>query len=341
MTHETIVLGAQDVERLLDMRACLDAIASTLCAHEAGRSRGPVSSGFVLPDGSVHAKAAAIETDGRLHVAVKSNVNLPGNMVRRGRPTIQGVLILFDGEDGRPLAVMDSMVLTSVRTAAVAALAARHLALTDAHTITIVGCGEQGEAQLRAMAVVRNLRTAFALDIDLGKAAAFARRMSNLLGLQVEATASLPDAVRASQIGVTCTTSQAPLLHHADLHPGLFVAAVGADNPSKQEIDAAAMAHSRVVVDSLSACAAGGDLHQAIVAGAMTERDVHAELSAIVAGRRPGRSTDDEVFVFDSTGTALQDVAAAVLVYERAVAERAGLRVQLDDRSSPRAALRA
>jgi alanine dehydrogenase len=111
-------------------------------------------------------------------VAVKANVNLPGNPIRHGRPTIQGALILLDGDDGRPLAIMDSIALTSIRTAAVAALAADHLALADSRTITIVGCGEQGETQLCAMAELRPLRAGFAVDVDSTKAAAFAKRLS-------------------------------------------------------------------------------------------------------------------------------------------------------------------
>jgi alanine dehydrogenase len=332
MTADTLVLSATDVLRLLDIRGCIDAVAGTLCAHEAGGSRGPVSSGFALPDGSFHAKAAAVEREGRIFVAVKANINLPGNPMRRGRPTIQGALILLDGDSGQPLAVMDSIALTSLRTAAVAALAAQHLSLPSSHTITIVGCGEQGEAQLSAMSTVRNLRRAFAMDVDAAKAVDFARRMSKRLGFQVEPTASLPEAVRISEICVTCTTSTSPILYREHLHPGLFVAAVGADNPAKQEIDAQAMAHSRVVVDSLAACATSGDLHHAIAAEVLTEQDIHGELSAIVAGRIPGRLSQDDVFVFDSTGTALQDVAAAIVVYERAAAEGVAKRVIFDDR---------
>jgi ornithine cyclodeaminase/alanine dehydrogenase-like protein (mu-crystallin family) len=271
-------------------------------------------------------------------VAVKANVNLPGNPTRRQRPTIQGALILLDGDDGRPLAIMDSIVLTSIRTAAVAALAATHLALPRAETITIVGCGEQGEAQLRAMAVVRSLRAGFVLDTDAARAAAFARRLSEDLRWPIESVTDLGAAVAASDICVTCTTSQRPLLYRTHLHDGLFVAAVGADNPTKQEIDADALAHSRVVVDSLAACAAGGDLHHAIRAKLMTEGDVHGELSAIVAGRLPGRTRREDVFIFDSTGTALHDVAAAVLVYEHATATGVGMRVLLDDRGAARPA---
>jgi len=230
---------------------------------------------------------------------------------------------------------MDSIVLTSIRTAAVAALAAQHLSLASANTITIVGCGEQGEAQLRAMGLVRDLRQAFVIDAEVAKAEAFAKRMSGDVGLRVEPAANLAAAIRVSEICVTCTTSSSPLVYREHLHPGLFVAAVGADNPAKQEIAADVMVHSRVVVDSLAACAASGDLHHAIRSGAMTEADVHGELSAVVSGRVPGRLRDDDVFVFDSTGTALQDVAAAVLIYERAAADRNVARVVLDDR--PRA----
>ena len=341
MDAETVVLGARDVARFLTIRECIDAIAGTLRAHEAGKSRGPASSGFTLPGGSFHAKLAAIEDDGRIFVAVKANVNLPGNPIRHGRPTIQGALILLDGDDGRPLAIMDSIALTSLRTAAVAALAADHLALSDSRTITIVGCGEQGEAQLCAMAAVRPLRAGFAVDVDSARATALAGRLSIQLGWRLEASTDLAAAVAASDICVTCTTAESPLLFAEHLHPGLFVAAVGADNPAKQEIDATALSRSRVVVDSLAACAAGGDLHHAIKANVMTEQDVHGELSAIVAGRVPGRSSRDQVFVFDSTGTALQDVAAAVLVYRRAAAAGAGLRVVLDDRHVGAATIQA
>lgn len=306
------------------MGSCIDAIARALCAHEAGQGRGPVSSGLVLPDGTVHAKSAAVEFGDRLFVAVKANVNLPGNLARTGRPTVQGALILFDGHTGQPLAVMDSIVLTGIRTAAVAALAAKHLALESARTITIVGCGEQGEAQLRAIRLVRDLQRAYVIDSDGAKALAFADRMSAGLDLQVEATTDLAAAIRESDVCVTCTTSQTPLVFKDHLHPGLFVAAVGADNPAKQEIDAAALAASLVVVDSLAACVGGGDLHHAIKAGVMSETDVHGELSSVVAGRISGRTSADEVIVFDSTGTALQDVAAAFVVYQRSTPASAG-----------------
>lgn len=333
MNETILVLGARDVSTFLTVRDCIDAVARTLRTHEAGGSHGPSSAGFALPNGSVHAKLAAIDDGDRLFVVAKANVNLPGNPVRNQRPTIQGALVLFDGDNGRPLAIMDSIALTGLRTAAVAALAAEYLALADARTIAIAGCGEQGEVQLRAMAAVRPLVSGFAVDVDHAKAEAYAARLSSELGLRIVAASTL-DAAAGSDIVVTCTTSTAPVLYARHLHPGVFVAAVGADNPAKQEIDATALARTTVVVDSLPACAASGDLHHAIVAGAMSEQDVHAELSAIVAGRVAGRTSREQMIVFDSTGTALQDVAAAVLVYHRALDAGAGQGVVLDDRNA-------
>ena len=131
------------------------------------------------------------------------------------------------------------------------------------------------------------------------------------------------------RIWVTCTPARRWFLGRAHVAAGAFVAAVGADNPEKQEIEPALLAASAVVADVLEQCATIGDLHHAIAAGLMRREDVRAELADVVSGRKPGRLSADEIVVFDSTGTALQDVAAAALVYERALASGAGLTVDL------------
>ena len=128
---------------------------------------------------------------------------------------------------------------------------------------------------------------------------------------------------------VTCTTARRWFLGVSDVPPGCFVAAVGADNAEKQELEPALLAGSTVVVDLLEQCAAMGDLHHALEAGVMSRQDVHAELAEVVSGQKPGRQTAEEIVVFDSTGTALQDVATAWMVYQRAVAGGVGVPVDL------------
>jgi ornithine cyclodeaminase/alanine dehydrogenase-like protein (mu-crystallin family) len=279
--------------------------------------------------GKFHVKAAGLER-GRPYFAAKTNGNFPENPRRHGLPAIQGVLVLCDAGDGRPLAVMDSMEVTLRRTAAATAVAAKRLARADSATVTICGCGVQGAAQLRALTHVLPLKTAYAFDADEARATAFARELSGELGLDVRAVGALEESLARSAVCVTCTPSRRPLLFRGQVAPGTFVAAVGADSHDKQELDAGLMAVATVVADVVEQCAAMGDLHHALLAGALRKEDV-AELGDVVAGRRPGRRSSEEITIFDSTGTAIQDVAAAAVVYERAQASGAGLRVALGE----------
>jgi ornithine cyclodeaminase/alanine dehydrogenase-like protein (mu-crystallin family) len=297
-----------------------------------GRTDAPGVLGAHVPGGGFHVKTAGLAAaPGRRHLfAAKVNANFPANPARHGLPTIQGVVALFDGDRGELLALLDSIELTSRRTAAATAVAARHLARAEATTLAVVGCGEQGRSQLRALVhVLPRLRTVHAVDVDASRATRYAREMSRELGLDVRTAADPRAAARASDVCVTCTPAQRPLLGIGDVPPGAFVAAVGADAPHKCEIDPPLLAASVVVVDVLEQCASIGDLHHALAAGLMRREDVRADLAGVVTGRAPGRRADDEVVVFDSTGTALQDVAAAAVVYERALDLGAGLRVAL------------
>ena len=196
--------------------------------------------------------------------------------------------------------------------------AAKYLARHDAVTATIIGCGVQGRAQSMALVLVRQLKTVFAYDAVESQSERFAREVSAELGISITPVVDLHSAVRESEICITCTTSQKPLLSRQDVSPGTFIAAVGADNPQKQELDPELMGAATIVVDVLDQCAVMGDLHHALAAGMLTREDVYAELGEIVAGRKPGRTSQDQITIFDSTGMALQDVAATALVYQKA-----------------------
>ncbi len=321
---DTILLGRAEVASLLTPDECREAVQRALILHAAGRATPPAILSVHAEGGGFHVKAALVQL-GRPYFAAKINANFPDNPARLGLPTIQGVVVLCDGDSGRPLALLDSMEITSLRTAATTAVAVRALAPAEARVLTLAGCGAQGAAHLRALVRVLRLEHAWVHDLDLARARRFAQQMTAELGLPVEAVANLVDATRRSQVCVTCTTSRTPLLSRGDVAPGTFVAAVGADNPDKHEIAADLLASSAVVVDSLEQCATIGDLHHAIAAGVMKRDDVRAELGEVVAGVRPGRRAADEVVVFDSSGVALGDVAAAAAAYEKALREGAGL----------------
>jgi alanine dehydrogenase len=325
---QTLVLTRSDVQALLGYDDCIAAVESAFRLHAEGQSLAPGVLAVRAPEGGFHVKAAGLELD-RLYFAAKSNANFPENPARHGLPAIQGVVVLCDAADGRLLAVMDSIEVTIRRTAAATAVAARLLARADASVVTICGCGRQGREQLRALARVLPLRRAYAFDADAAASAAYARDLAAELGLDVRAVRDHGEAVGASDVCVTCTPSRRPFLFRAQVKAGTFVAAVGADSPDKQELDPELMAAGVVVVDVLEQCARIGDLHHALEAGVLTRDDVHAELADVVTGRKPGRRSAEEITIFDSTGTALEDVAAAAIVYERAVASGAGLDVVL------------
>ncbi len=324
----TLVLTRADVVRLLDLDPCIAAVERAFLLLGEGRVPPPVVAGAHAAGGGFHIKAGLFD-DGRPVFAVKVNANFPGNPERHGLPTVQGVIALFDAALGRPLALMDSIEITTLRTGAATAVAARHLARPDAAVAAIVGCGVQGRVQLRALARVRRLERAVAFDALPAASRRFAAELSAELGIPIAAAGSVREATQAADLVVTCTPAQEFLVGPDDVRPGTFVAGVGADAEHKRELAPALLGRAAVVVDLLDQCAAFGDLRHAIAAGACARGDVRAELGEVVAGRKPGRATPDEITVFDSTGMALQDAAAAVVVYERALASGAGLAVPL------------
>ncbi len=326
-----LLLSRADIAALMTPADYLEAVETAFRASANGRAESPPPMHIHGVAGAFHAKGALLR-GAHNYAALKLNGNFPGNP-ERGLPTIQGVIVLSNADDGAVLAIMDSIEITLRRTAAATALAAKHLAREDAATVAVVGCGDQARPQLEALAAVRRLKRGFAFDVDRARAERFARDASAIVPF--ETATDLQAATRASDIVVTCTTSRTPLLSEDHVKPGAFIAAVGADNSEKSEIAPSLMAKAKVVADVAAQCAVMGDLHQAIKAGVMQAADVHGELADIVTGVKPGRERQDEIVVFDSTGTAIQDVASAAIIYERAFARGAGLRFHLGAEKCP------
>ncbi len=325
----TLLITRSDVERLLTLDACIAVVEDAFRLHALGIAPPPGILGLHVQDGSFHIKAALLTLD-RAYFAAKTNANFPHNRARHGLPTIQGIVVLCDGSNGLPLAVMDSMALTALRTAAATAVAAKYLARETCEAALICGCGGQAATQLRALLRVRKPARIRAYDQDAEKAKAFAAALGDELPIPIELVMDLAQAIAASDIIITCTTARRFFIARDMVRPGTFVAGVGADNEDKQELDPWLLAHSKLVTDLTEQCSAIGELHHAIAAGTMSRAGVHAELGEIIAKLKPGRVSETEITVFDSTGTALQDVAAAAAVYQRALESGGFARFSLD-----------
>jgi alanine dehydrogenase len=315
--HGTLLLDRAQISSLLTSDEYIQAVEQAFDAHGSGRSLG---TGLLHVDshgGEFHIKSSGLVLD-RTYVGVKCNGAFWQNR-ERGLPYVHGGILLFDGETGIPLAFMDSVEITIQRTAAATAVAAKYLARPDSRVVTICGTGTQGRAQLRFLARVLPIEKVHAFGRREDSVGRYAAEMAAELGIEVVPAAHLAGATRESDVVITCTPSREPLLGTDDVAPGTLVAAVGSDNPYKQELHPELVASSTLVPDILEQCARVGELHHALDAGVMRLEEVHGELGEVVAGKKPGRRSDSEVIVFDSTGTALQDVAAAAIAYQKAL----------------------
>lgn len=322
-TSNTLLLSRREVASLLTIDECIVAVEQAFKLRALGIAKPPGILGVHATNGGFHVKAGILDLGPQYFVA-KMNANFPENRKRNGLPTIQGIVAVSDAQNGRLLALMDSIEITIIRTGAATGVAAKYLARKDSKVATVCGCGNQGRISLRALMAVRPVEKVFAFDVDERSMSEFVKEMTAAFGVFISPVDDPAMALRYSDICITCTPAKSFFVKNADIKPGAFIAAVGSDNEEKQEIDPVLLSKNKVVTDSTDQCASIGELHHAIISGMMAKGNVHGELGEIIARAKPGRERDDEVIIFDSTGTALQDVAAAAIVYEKALRQNVG-----------------
>ncbi|MDP4261688.1 MAG: ornithine cyclodeaminase family protein [Bacteroidota bacterium] len=326
----TLLLTRQDVISVLTLEECIAAVENAFRLYAGGKTLPPKILGLHSHQGGFHIKAGIMELGTNYFVA-KVNSNFPANRAQHDLPLIQGIIIVCDADNGQLAALIDSIEITIVRTGAATAVAAKYLSRANSKTATICGCGNQGKVSLRALMKVRNLETVYAFDMDEERAGLFANELSKESGINVIAVNDLAKATRQSDICVTCTPSREPFLRPEYIQAGTFIAAVGADSEDKQELCTELLATSKIVVDLAEQCEKIGELHHALKAGQVQLTDVYAELGEIIVGQKKGRTADEEVIIFDSTGMALQDVAAAAIVYEKALERGIGIKLNFNE----------
>ena len=313
-----LLFAGREIREILSPGACLQALEAMYAnLHRSPQDKGQALA-FDTDDGVIHVKAGL--TPGvRDYFAAKVNANYPANAERYGLPTIQGLIVLSECRTGAPVAILQSGVLTGIRTAAASALAIKYGARKDAKLLSVIGCGEQAGYQLEAALGVRPIRQLMAFDTNADRASNFVQWARRTFSIDATVAPDIESAVQASDICITTTTSRSPLVTAGMVPPGCFIAAVGADNPDKQEIDPALFKDARIIVDDIDQCAASGDLAHAIQAGLVSKNDVDATLAGLAAGVMAGRTEERQIVIFDSTGVGIQDVAASAAVYELAV----------------------
>jgi ornithine cyclodeaminase len=312
MTRSVRVLRRPDVEAVLDMAACIDAVQAAFIAYSNGGAELPEVIHLDVPEagGEIHVKAGHLH--GEPYYAVKVASGFAGGVN-------DGLVLVFDARDGAPAALLlDGGLVTDIRTGAAGGVAARWLSPSRVETVGVVGTGVQARRQIEALLIVRPEVARVRLwGRDPAKAAACADDLRAIV--ECEPAATVGEAVAGAQVVITCTASREPLVERSMLSAGAHVTAVGSDGPGKQELDRAILAAADVLaVDSVEQCARLGELQHALA-----ERSRAQELGAIAAGSAPGRTSDAQLTVCDLTGVGVQDVAAANLVM-RLAGDRGG-----------------
>jgi len=306
-------ITTEEIRQTLRMSEAIEAVRDAFIQLSTGAAIVPARTSLEIPEYRTTVLAMPGYLPGTKRVGLKL-ISLCENNPAKGLPLAQAVTIVMDAERGIPLAVLEAGYLTAVRTGAASGVATAALAREDARVAAIFGAGVQGRTQLEALAAVRPLRKTLVFDVDPRAAASFAEEMGKKLSIDVEPAGS-SGAVREADIISTATTSSTPVFRDEDLKPGVHINAVGSYKPHVREIPGATMARAGIYVDHRAACLEeAGDLIIPIREGLITEAGIRGEIGEVLAGLAPGRRSDEEITVFKSVGTAVQDLAVAGLV---------------------------
>jgi ornithine cyclodeaminase len=323
-----LILNHNEVEQLLPMPECISAMETAFNLFARGEALQPLRTIFRPPKiQGVMALMPSFRSEAAMF-GLKAICVFPGNAAI-GKDAHQGGVMLFDGTTGELLAVVNASAITAIRTAAVSALATRLLAREDATELAIIGAGVQAQSHLTAIACVREIKRARIAARHFERAENLASLMQPKCSFQIEPVKTAQEALQSADVIVTATTAREPVLRREWISAGAHINAIGTFSPKAREIDTATMVDATVFVDAReSALNEAGDYLIAAAEGAIGPEHIRAELGEVLIGKHPGRISPDEITLFKSLGLAVEDLAAAAHVYQRAREQNAGTWIQ-------------
>jgi alanine dehydrogenase len=324
---EILILNRSELEELLTLETLMPVIEKAFLAFAEGRTvaypvvrekvkhhRGifGIKSGYLMDEEVIGLKAGGFWLDNP----------------KRGLTTHQSTTVMFDPASGIPTAIMDGNHITTIRTAAVGALAARLLVREDVKVAAVLGCGTQGTAQAEALCHVRPIEEIRAYDVEAANLGRFAEKLRER-GVEVRTFQSAEPAVDGAEVVITATPGHQPVLWTNWIEPGVHVSAFGTDTVGKVEVEAALFTRATVVVDDVKQATTIGETQHPVSQELIRPEDIHATIGEIIAEHKPGRTRDDEITLFDATGLAFQDLIAGYLAVKLAKERGMGTEVAI------------
>lgn len=317
---ETLVLTRKEIESLVTMREAMIAVEEAFRLYANSKALMPPKIYLDLEEGDFRAMPSAMMG----YAGVKWVNSHPKNP-EKGLPTVMAVYVLNDASNGFPLAIMDATYITSLRTGAGGGVAMKFLARKNSKVFGFIGCGKQAIFQLLAAKEIFDLELVKAFDISERASREF-KEFCEKNG--VECILTSPKEVCDCDVLITTTPSRKPVVKNEWIREGTHINAIGADAPGKQELEVEILKRAKIVVDDLEQALHGGEVNVAHSMGLIRREDIYATLGEVVSGIKKGRE-GEEVTIFDSTGLAIQDIAVARIVYEKAVEKGLGMRIEL------------
>ena len=320
-----IFLSKTEIEEFLELVDVIKVFEDTFKLEDSTNSAEAPNYSFKVPNhiGTLNLRAGLVQ--GLRILTAKINTSYPNNSNMRNLPAIHSVIIHYDLETGEILGVFEGGYLTAIRTAACAALATQYLSREDSKTVGLIGSGYQARFQIEAVCKVRQIRKIKVYDINSQKLNNFVKNLKPYFNAEIVAVKSAENAVVKSDICITVTTSNKPVVSCDWISPGTHINAIGAYMPDKREIDSATIEKAKVVVDSFEQCTKqAGDIRIPVNEGNFKIKNIHAELAQIVSGRNSARETSSEITVYKSVGNGLQDAVVAEYTYRIAKERKLG-----------------
>jgi alanine dehydrogenase len=322
---ETLLLTRSDVKALVTLDEIVTAVKDAFIQKSEGKVQMPAKNFLFFKNYQGDLRSMPSYLEGSDIAAVKIVNSHPENRAK-GLPSVMGVIVLVSPETGAPLCIMDATLLTALRTGAASSIATDILAKKEAHVFGMVGAGAQAQAQLEAIVKVRDIEYMKVFDRVISRAKEFTSQMSQIFGsIHIEVATTVADAVKGSDIVTTITPTKAPIVMDAWVEEGVHINAIGADAPGKQELDPRILKRAKVVVDDLEQASHGGEINVPIKNGIIKIGEIYAEIGDLITGKKPGRTSNKDITIFDSTGLAIQDAASAAAVYKKALQRKVGL----------------
>ncbi|WP_220095145.1 ornithine cyclodeaminase family protein [Bacillus sp. 03113] len=326
---ETLLLNKEEVGSLVDLDAILEAVEVGYRSFNSGLVVQPDFMAIELP--GTH---KGIDFKGGLdmnggYMTLKASSGGYDNNPKLGLPIGMNTVMLFEDKTSALKCIMDGTWITGCRTGAAGAISVKYLARAEAEKLCIIGAGNQARRQLRAIMRVRKLTEVRVCSASPQFLDTYVKEMSEETGLQIYKCATAEEAVRGADIVVTTTRGRSgPIVKKEWVQPGTHIVAIGADMPDKQELYADVFAGAKVVNDSIPLCVKSGETHNAVKAGIIRTKDIHAEIGEIILGKKSGRESEDEVTIFDTVGMAIQDNVTVAMLYKAALEQGLGTRYE-------------